>query len=162
MAPEVLSAVVGVFVAMCVLVGTATSWALARNAPERRRVRAVVQSTGPERVVQDDSLVATPNAALARLSKLLPKSPKEMSNLQRTLTRAGYHSQRALLVYSVAEVALPIVLFFATIVLLGFAAGLVPGLVLALVGYYAPSLYIGYRTRERHACSHNRRERGLG
>jgi len=27
----------------------------------------------------------------------------EMSNLQRTLTRAGYHSSRALLVYSVAE-----------------------------------------------------------
>jgi tight adherence protein C len=155
MAPEVLLAVFGVFVAMCVVVGTATSWALARTAPERRRVRAVVQSAGPERVVQDDGLVATPDPALARLSKLLPKSPKDMSNLQRTLTRAGFHSSRALLVYSVAEVALPILLFFGTIMLVGFAAGLVPGLVLALVGYYAPSFYVGYKTKERQRAIRN-------
>src|SRR5262245_8374881 len=155
MAPEVLLAVVGVFVAMCLLVGTAASWALARNAPEKRRIRAIAQPVGTERVVQDDSLVAAPDPVLARLSKLLPKSPKEMSNLQRTLTRAGYHSQRALLVYSVAEVALPILLFFGTIMVFGFAAGLVPGLVLALVGYYAPSLYVGYRTTERQRAIRN-------
>jgi len=155
MAPEVLLAVVGVFVAMCLLVGTATSWALARNAPEKRRIRAIAQPVGTERVVQDDSLVAAPDPVLARLSKLLPKSPKEMSNLQRTLTRAGYHSQRAVLVYSLAEVALPIVLFFGTIMLFGFAAGLVPGLVLGLVGYYAPSLYVGYRTTERQRAIRN-------
>jgi len=155
MAPEVLIAVIGVFVAMCVLVGTATSWALARTAPERRRVRAVVQSAGPERVVQDASLVATPDPALARLSKILPKSPKDMSNLQRTLTRAGFHSSRALLVYSVAEVALPILLFFGTIMLLGFAAGLIPALVLAVVGYYAPSFYVGYKTSERQRAIRN-------
>jgi tight adherence protein C len=155
MAPEVLLAVVGVFVAMCLLVGTTASWALARTAPEKRRIRAIAQPVAPERVVQDDRLVATPDPALARLSKLLPKSPKEMSNLQRTLTRAGCHSSRALLVYSVAEVVLPIVMFFGTIVLVGFAAGLVPGLVLALVGYYAPSFYIGYRTKERQRAIRN-------
>lgn len=155
MAPEVLLAVFGVFVAMCVVVGTATSWALARTAPERRRVRAVVQSAGPERIVQDDRLVDSPDPALARLSKLLPRSPKDMSNLQRTLTRAGLHSSRALLIYSVAEVALPILLFFGTIMLVGFAAGLVPGLVLALVGYYAPSLYVGYKTSQRQRAVRN-------
>jgi len=155
MAPEVLIAVVGVFVAMCVLVGSTASWALARTAPEKRRIRAIAQSAGPARVTQDDRLVDAPDPALARLSKLLPKSPKEMSNLQRTLTRAGLHSSRALLVYSVAEVVLPIVLFFGTIMLVGFAAGLVAGLVLALVGYYAPSLYVGYRTKERQRAIRN-------
>ena len=155
MAPEVLIAVIGVFVAMCVLVGSTASWALARTAPEKRRIRAIAQSAGPERVTQDDRLVDAPDPALARLSKLLPKSPKEMSNLQRTLTRAGYHSSRALLVYSVAEVVLPIVLFFGTIMLVGFAAGLVAGLVLALVGYYAPSLYVGYATKQRQRAIRN-------
>jgi tight adherence protein C len=155
MAPEVLIAVVGVFVAMCVLVGSTASWALARTAPEKRRIRAIAQSAGPARVTQDDRLVDAPDPALARLSKILPKSPKEMSNLQRTLTRAGLHSSRALLVYSVAEVVLPIVLFFGTIMLVGFAAGLVAGLVLALVGYYAPSLYVGYRTKERQRAIRN-------
>lgn len=155
MAPEVLIAVVGVFVAMCLLVGTTASWALARTTPEKRRIRAIAQPAAAERVVQDQSLVATPDPALARLSKILPKSPKEMSELQRTLTRAGYHSSRALLVYSVAEIVLPIVLFFGTIMLVGFAAGLVPGLVLALGGYFAPSLYIGYRTKERQRAIRN-------
>jgi tight adherence protein C len=155
MAPEVLLAVIGVFVAMCVVVGTTASWALARTAPEKRRIRAIAQPAAPERVIHDDRLVAAPDPALARLSKILPKSPKEMSNLQRTLTRAGYHTPRALLVYSVAEIVLPIALFFATIMLFGFAAGLVPGLVLALVGYYAPSLYIGYRTKERQRAIRN-------
>lgn len=155
MAPEVLLAVLGVFVAMCVLVGTTASWALAKTAPEKRRIRAIAQPAAAERVVHDDSLVAAPDPALARLSKLLPKSPREMSDLQRTLARAGYHSSRALLVYSVAEIALPIVLFFGTIMLVGFAAGLVAGLVLALVGYFAPSLYIGYRTSERQRAIRN-------
>jgi len=35
------------------------------------------------------------------------------------------------------------------------AAGLVAGLVLALVGYYAPSLYVGYRTKERQRAIRN-------
>jgi tight adherence protein C len=154
MAPEVLLAVLGVFVAMCVLVGTTTSWVLARNAPEKRRLRAIAQPA-PERVVVDDGLVATPDPVLARLSSLLPKSPKEMSILQRTLTRAGYHSSRALLTYSLAEVVLPIVLFFATIMLFGLTAGLVPGLVLALIGYFTPSLYIGHRTNQRQRAIRN-------
>lgn len=154
MAPEVLLAVVGVFVAMCVVVGTTASWALARNAPEKRRLRAIAQP-GSERVIQEESLVAAPDPALARLSKLVPKSPKEMSDLQRTLTRAGYRSSRALFVYSISEMALPFVLFFGTIMLVGFAAGLVPGLVLALFGYFAPSLYIGYRTTERQRAIRN-------
>src|SRR5262245_65950026 len=141
MAPEVLLAVVCVFVAMCLLVGTAASWALARNAPEKRRIRAIAQPVGTERVVQDDSLVAAPDPVLARLSKLLPKSPKEMSNLQRTLTRAGFPSGRAVGIYSVAEIILPLFLFFGTVTILGFSAGLVPALVLGVIGYLAPGFW---------------------
>lgn len=155
MAPEVLLAVVGVFVAMCVVVGTTASWALERSAPEKRRLRAIAQPAASERAIADDSLIATADPALARLSKLLPKSPKEMSQLQRTLTRAGYHSTRALLVYSVAEVVLPIVLFFATIMLFGFVAGVVPGLVLGLIGYFAPSFYVAYQMKERQRAVRN-------
>src|SRR5262249_60014104 len=102
MAPEVLLAVVGVFVAMCVVVGSTTSWVLARNSPERRRIRAIAQPAGADRITADDRLVAVPDPVLARLSRLLPKSPKEMSELQRTLTRAGYSSGPALVIYSLA------------------------------------------------------------
>src|SRR5512138_3433853 len=110
MAPEVLIAVVGVFVAMCVVVGTTTSWVLARNSPERRRIRAIAQPVvGTGRVAADDRLIETPDPILATLSRLVPKSPKEMTKLQRTLTRAGYPSGRDVVIYSVAEVVLPLV-----------------------------------------------------
>ena len=154
MAPEVLLAVVGVFVAMCVVAGTTTSWVLARNAPERRRIRAIGQPTGSGKVA-DDRLVDTPDPVLAKLSGLLPKSPKQMTQLQRTLTRAGYKSGRALVVYSLAEVLLPLALFFVTVTVFGFSAGLVPALVLAVAGYIAPSFYIGYKTRERQRAIRN-------
>jgi tight adherence protein C len=155
MAPEVLLAVVGVFVAMCVVAGTTTSWVLARNAPERRRIRAIAQPAGSGKIATDDRLVDTPDPVLAKLSRLLPKSPKEMTRLQRTLTRAGYKSGRALVVYSLAEVVLPLGLFFITVTLFGFSAGLVPALVLAVLGYLAPSFYIGYKTRERQRAIRN-------
>jgi tight adherence protein C len=155
MAPEVLLAIVGVFVAMCVVAGTTTSWVLARNSPERRRIRAIAQPAGASRIAVDDRLVEAPDPILAKLSRLLPKSPKEMSQLQRTLTRAGYPAGRALVIYSVGEVVLPLVLFFGTVTVLGFSAGLVPALVLGVVGYLAPSFWLAHKTAERQKAIRN-------
>jgi len=149
MAPEVLIAVVGVFVAMCVVVGTTTSWVLERNSPERRRIRAIAQPAAVGRIAADERLVETPDPVLARLSRLLPKSPKEMSQLQRRLTRAGYPSGRAVVIYSIAEIVLPLFLFFGTVTILGFSAGLLPALVLGVVGYVAPSFWVGHKVGER-------------
>jgi len=155
MSPEVLLAIVGVFVAMCVVVGTTTSWVLARNSPERRRIRAIAQPAGASRIVVDDRLVEAPDPVLARLSRLLPKSPKQMSQLQRTLTRAGYPQGRAVVVYSVAEVVLPLVLFFGTVMVLGFSAGLVTALALGAAGYLAPSFWVSHKTSERQKSIRN-------
>jgi tight adherence protein C len=155
MAPEVLLAIVGVFVAMCIVVGTTTSWVLARNSPERRRIRAIAQPAAGSRIVVDDGLVAAPDPVLARLSRLLPKSPKEMSKLQRTLTRAGYTSGRAVVIYSIAEVVLPLFLFFATVMVLGFSAGLVTALVLGVFGYLAPSFWVSRKVTERQKAVRN-------
>ena len=155
MAPEVLLAVIGVFVAMCVVVGTTTSWVLARNSPERRRIRAIAQPVGGGRITTDDGLVDTLDPVLAKLSRLLPRHPKQMSQLQRKLTRAGYPSSRAVIVYSVAEVVLPLVLFFVTVTVLGFSAGLVPALVLGVVGYLAPGFWVARKKTERQKAVRN-------
>ena len=155
MAPEVLLAIVGVFVTMCVVAGTTTSWVLARNSAERRRIRAIAQPAGGSRIAVDDRLVEAPDPVLARLSRLLPKSPKEMSNLQRTLTRAGYPAGRAVVIYSIAEILLPLFLFFGTITVLGFSAGLVTALVLGVVGYLAPSFWVSRKTSGRQKAIRN-------
>jgi len=155
MTPDLLLAIVGVFITIGIVAGTTTSWALARNAPEKRRLRAIAQPSGSGLVAEEGRLVETPDPVLARLSRLLPKSPKEMSRLQRSLTRAGYPLFGAVVIYSVAEIVLPLLLFFITAMLLGFSAGLVPGLVLATLGYVAPSFYVSYRSRERDRAIRN-------
>jgi tight adherence protein C len=155
MAPDLLLAVSGVFVAIAVVMGMTMSWVLSRSAPEKRRLRAFAQTAGPGLISDELQLVDKPDPVLARLSKLVPKSPKQMSQLQRRLTRAGYPQYGAVVVYAFAEVLLPILLFLLTAMLLGFHGGLVPGLVLAAVGYVAPSLYIGHRTSQRARAIRN-------
>ncbi len=66
-----------------------------------------------------------PSPGLQRLSRFVPKSPKEMTLLRRRLTAAGYHGMDAVIVFSVAKVTVPV-----------FTAGLV----FALVGPSARSL----------------------
>src|SRR6266545_3116153 len=155
MTPDLLFAIVGVFITIGIVAGTTTSWALDRSAPEKRRLRAIARSSGSGLVAEEGRLVETPDPVLARLSRLLPKSPKEMSRLQRSLTRAGYPRFGAVVIYSAAEVVLPLLLFLITAMLLGFSSGLVPGLFLAALGYVAPSFYVSYRSKERDRAIRN-------
>ena len=155
MTPEVLLALIGVFAAVAMITSMTMSWALTRNSPERRRIRALGQSSGSTLVMDAPRLSSAPDPALARLSRLLPKSPKEMSRLARQLTQAGYPSSSAVVGYCVAEIVLPIVLALGTFVLLGVRSGLLPALFLAILGYIAPSFYIGHRIGQRKKAIRN-------
>jgi tight adherence protein C len=161
MAPELLLAVVGVFVAVAVIASTTMSWALTRNSPEKRRLRAIGQPAASTLVMSAPRLSTVPDPALSKLSRMLPKSPKAMSRLGRKLTQAGHSSFAAILWYSIAEVALPVVLALATLVLLGVRAGLLPAALLAVVGYVAPSFYVGYRVGKRQKAIRNGLPDGL-
>jgi tight adherence protein C len=154
MSPEIVVALAGVFVAVCVGVGTATSWVLAQNAPERKRLRAVT-AAGSTGLVVEETLTETPDPLLQQLSRLLPKSPKDMSRLQRTLTRAGYPSARAAVYFTAAQVLVPFVVFLAVVIFLGPSSGLGPGLVLAAAGYLAPKMFIRRRTAQRQKAIRN-------
>jgi tight adherence protein C len=156
MTPQLLLATIGVFVAVAVVVGGAVMWLLSRSAPEQRRLRTMVSSTsGVGILAQTPLLVPGPDPALERFSKFLPKSPKEMSRLQRRLTRAGYPHSRAVIIYSTCEVVMPIVAFVAAISVLGLLAGLLPGLLAAGAVYVIPTFYVGHRTKLRQKAIRN-------
>jgi tight adherence protein C len=161
MTPELLLAVIGVFVAVAVIVSLTMSWAFTHNSPERRRLRALGESAGSTLVMDAPRLSTVPDPALARLSRLLPKSPKAMSRLGRQLTQAGHPSAAAVLWYCVAEIGLPLILVFATFTLLGIRSGLLPALFLAVVGYVAPSFYVGYLIGQRKKAIRNALPDGL-
>jgi tight adherence protein C len=155
MSVEILIAVAGVFVAIAVTAGTTASWWLGWSAPEQRRLRALTASPASGLVFTQSRLAEVPDPVLARLSSVLPKSPKEMSRLHKRLTRAGYPQTSAVAYYSLAEVALPLVLALAVLLVLGVRAGLLPAAFLAVVGYVAPSFYIGRQTKLRQKAIRN-------
>ena len=156
MTPELLLAVVGVFVTVAVIASTTMSWALTRNSPEKRRLRAIGQPSAASALVMNaPRLSAVPDPALTKLSRMLPKSPKAMSQLGRRLTQAGYPSFRAVVWYSIAEVAIPAVVALVTLMLLGVRSGLLPAAFLAVLGYVAPSFYVGYKAGKRQKAIRN-------
>ena len=156
MSPELLVGVTGVFVVVALAAGTVTYWLLARSAPEQRRLRAMMQPVGSGIVLGGTStLTDKRDPVLERLSRLMPKSPKSMSRLQRRLTRAGYPHLNAVVYYSVAERVLPIVLVLGTLLVLGLRSGLLPAVFMGVFGYIAPGLYVDRQTKLRQKTIRN-------
>lgn len=152
MTPEMIVAIIGVFAAVAVgVTAIGTLW-LQQTAPEQRRIRALTSPSTSGLVLDTPTLTEAPDPALARLSRLVPKSPKDMGRLQRRLTRGGYPELRSAIYFSVAEVAIPLVLFVVTILALGLSNGWLPALFLALIGYFLPTLWLGRKTtlRQKH------------
>ena len=149
MAPDVMFALVGVFVAVAIGIGAGGMLWLQRTAPESRRLRALTQPAVSGLVMETPRLTETPDPTLTRLTRLVPKSPKDMGRLQRRLAKAGYPHLRAAVYFSVAEIALPIVLMIAVVLALGLSSGWGLALFLAVVGYAAPTLWVGRATRKR-------------
>jgi tight adherence protein C len=155
MTPEVLVALLGVFVTVALVAAATASWWMARNAPEQRRLRNLAPVTTTGVVVDRPRLAEVPDERLARLTRLIPKSPKDMSRLQRRLTRAGYPQYRAVVLFSLAELVLPVVFGLLAILALGVSSGWLFALCAAAFGYILPGFYVGRLTTKRMKAIQN-------
>jgi tight adherence protein C len=146
---DLLVTLVAAFMFVALLGGYATSAALSAASPERRRLRQMA-SVGPPTGTFDSqlTLVDTIDPRLKRFPGV-PKSPKEMGRLRRQLARAGYTSVTAVMVYSAATVATPLILAVAAISLVGITKGWILGICGAAIGYLAPGLVLGRLTERR-------------
>jgi tight adherence protein C len=129
---------------------------LDRATPEQKRLRVVTAGTGgPPLIFEQTALSDTPDPKLAKLSKALPRSPKDMSRIRKQLAGAGLYDFRYVLVYAFAELALPVVFGFAVISLMGLRSGWVLALIAAVMGYLLPGLWLGRRTTLRRKAIQN-------
>ena len=143
-----------VFVAVVATVSGLAWWWLESTAPEQRRLRSLLQETPG--IAGRRSLVAENyDPALARLTRLIPKSPKDMSRLQRRLTRAGYPNFRSAVMYALAEMLLPIALGVPVLIGFGIRTGLIPGVIVAAVGYALPGLWVAHKRAVRQKAIRN-------
>src|SRR5438093_1560155 len=117
----------GTFLAVAVASGAIAYTVLERQAPGRKRLQEL--GTG-RRVVAAPatpvslSLTDRPNRVAERIASFVPKSPREMNKLRRRLVRAGYHSLTAAVVFSVAELAVPLLLAAPALVLVAWPQSL--------------------------------------
>lgn len=147
MNPTLLIAVTGLFVSLAVAIGYATFEVLHRRAPVRHRLRDLADASV---LAADVSLAADQlDPRLARAKRFLPKSPKDLSRLQKRLGLAGYRGATPAFVYSVVELALPALLVLACVYLLGTTRGLFVGAAAALFGYMLPGVWLSRQIEKR-------------
>ena len=147
--PLILSVVI-VFIGVAVLSGMVASIVLARQSPERRRLREMTATVGGGGATASAlTLGPSQDKVVKRVSAFVPKSPKEMGRLQRRLARAGYPHGRAAVYFAAAEILLPIGLALATVAYMGVSRGGFLALVMAGMGYTLPGLWLARKTRAR-------------
>ena len=87
---DMMLALVAVFASVALLTGAAASAVLSRTAAGRRRLFAL-QMPQAQPPSAGGVLSDAPNPRANKLSTYVPKSPKEMTRLQRRLAEAGFH-----------------------------------------------------------------------
>jgi tight adherence protein C len=143
MTPDLLVPIAALFVSIALITGVSAWGLLARATPERRRLREMALATGVGSLeVERQGLVERPDPRLERLARALPKSPKEMGRLRRRLASAGIHSFRAAVIYSLAEVTLPILFGVPVFTFMSGPLAWVGTGVAVAVGYMVPGLIL--------------------
>jgi tight adherence protein C len=145
MSLELFLSIVGLFIGVAVVSGVVATLWLERARPEHKRLMAVTAPAGPGFVLEQTQLAEDADPALQKLSKAMPRSPKEMSRLRRQLASAGIYDLRAAVIYSLAELTLPVILAGIVFLVLGLSAGWILMLLAAVVGYLAPGLWLQRR-----------------
>ena len=147
---ELTIAAIFLFASIALLSGAATSLVLGKVSPGRRRLFAFGDTGSKGGVfVNDPLLVDAPNEQQKRLAAYIPKSPKDMSRLQRRLAMAGYHGFTAALVYSLAEVALAVLGFIIVFFVAGLRTGWLFGIGGAVMGFLLPGFFVARKIAQR-------------
>lgn len=151
-------ALAAVFASVALLTGAIVSLFLAQDDGARRRLREVTDAPGTRAIVVPDITPLTGETSAGdgwdTIAGFLPRSKKELARLRTRMSRAGIENPAAPVIYSLAEVVLPLTLG-AAVYLSGVPAP--PMQLLALMvavagGFFLPGLWLerqlGIRRRE--------------
>ena len=147
---ELTIALIALFTSIALLSGAVTSAVLARSAPGRKRVLGLLGGHARSGVLVDAPRLAdTPNPRQQKLAAWVPKSPKEMTRLQKRLAAAGYHGFKPVIVYALSEVSLAALGFVGAFFMLRARSGLLIAIAAAVMGYMVPGFIVARRIRLR-------------
>jgi tight adherence protein C len=135
-----------VFLSVALLSGSLAYAGLERSSAVRRRVRDLEEGPAARRNADHapSALEDAPSASaiVKRVMTFVPKSPKQMTRLQRRLAAAGLHKPRHFALYLIGEVVLPVIVFAGCWLAIGGRTGLLFGIPAAVVAYLLPGLVV--------------------
>jgi tight adherence protein C len=148
--PDLIVAMAAVFGTVALISGVVIALVLEHRSPVRRRLSALwAPGAASSRVVLGARpLAAGADPALKRLATYIPKSPKEMTVLQRKLAAAGYHGFGPIVTYCVAEIALAALGVIVPLLVFGLRGFLV-AVAGGLVGYVLPGIVVQRQVAKR-------------
>ena len=140
MDPSILLPLVLVFVSMAAAAASA-AWLLTDPQLFHRRLSTV--SAGPAGGAARQSLVGESLPwAVKRVRSFVPKSPKEMNRIERLMASAGYHGPWPATLFAIVQFGLPLLMFGLVVWQFGTGSALMFAVIAALLGYFAPNLWL--------------------
>jgi tight adherence protein C len=149
--------IAAVFLSVALLAGLVASLLLNRNAPGRKRLRTISNGGASSLVIgkSESGLLPSLTPGLQRLAMFIPKSPKDMSRIQKRMAKAGYHGVGPALIFAGFELLLPVVFGAAAFLLAHGALKLVAAVIAALVGYTVPGFVLQRQIKRRQKVIQN-------
>jgi tight adherence protein C len=150
MSAAVLIPLLLLFASLAVMSGVVLNSAMARSAPGRRRLDRLGQAgEGGATAAGVVALTDAPSPAMERVRSYIPKSPQEMNRVQRRLANAGYRHPSAAIVFTLLEIAVPVLLVVAAIGRFGFSRGWLIAAFAGVIGYMLPGFVLAYKIEQR-------------
>jgi tight adherence protein C len=145
---------VAIFICVAVVAQFGILHLLSWSTPERKRLRDL--EPGSSAVLLDDmQLVETPIPALRQLSRAMPKSPKELGRLRRSLAAAGYFDLRAAVYFSAAKMACPLVAGVLALLFFDVSRSWINIVACIGIGYFLPGFWLKRKIKARAKAIEN-------
>jgi tight adherence protein C len=154
--PILLLTVVAVFGSVALTVGAIAWTTLERATPERRRLERAGLLGMPSGVLLDSpTLSSEPTQFIKQLTSIVPRSPKDVTRLRKRFMTAGYQTLTPVAVYSVFQIALPIVFGVSALLFNSFGNKWLIAAVCALIGWLLPGFWLSRKIKARQKVIRN-------
>jgi tight adherence protein C len=150
MSGETIALVASLFISFAVIFGGAMAYVLGRTAPERRRLRQILENR-PTSVLLKDSpqLAETEEPFWDNLARKLPPPIDISRRLRRDLEFAGWDTAKAAVIFAVTQPILGALFAVGGFMISTGSRAMLLGLMGAAVGYMAPGFLLNRRIKDR-------------
>jgi tight adherence protein C len=156
MPPIAWLTVVSVFGSVALAVGAIAWSTLERATPERRRLARAGQLASPSGVLlENPTLTSEPTHLIKQLTSIVPRSPKDVTRLRKKFIRAGYQTLTPMAVYSVLQIALPVVFGLSALVFVPVKPAWPIVALSAAVGWLLPGFWLSRSIKARQKVIQN-------